>query len=436
MLRRSLIISSLSVTAALLAGCSGGGSPTSSVPPVGSQSLATRPSAAYVELKAGLATGRFAHVCAAAVAGEASCHSIIDTETGIGKSPQGGGISPNLLSPPPAGYGPAQLQGAYGIGALTAPAGNTVAIVDAYDDPNLENDLNVYRSAYGIPSCTTASGCFKKVNQNGVAGSYPKANGSWAQETSLDVDMVSANCPSCNIIVVEANSPSFANLGASVVTAGKFAGVKAISNSYGGNESSTEGQYSGDYTHSGIAITASSGDSGFGAQSPASFGTVVATGGTTLTLSGNARANETVWSGAGSGCSAYETQPSWQGAVLPVSGCAKRVISDVSYDADPNTGVAVYDSFSYRGHSGWLVFGGTSVASPAIAAIYALAGTANGTQYPASYTYAHYSIGVDLFDITSGSNTTASCSPTYLCTGGVGYDGPTGLGSPIGIAAF
>ena len=431
--RRSLIVSFLSIAAALLAGCSGGTSTGSSVPVLAPQSIASHPLGGYVELKAGLASGRFAHVCDAAAPGDASCHAIIDTETGIGKSPQGHGGTPNAL---PAGYGPAQLQGAYGIAGLTAPAGNTVAIVDAYNDPYLESDLGVYRNAYGLTPCTTSNGCFRKVNQNGIAGSYPKSNGSWAQETSLDVDMASANCPSCHILVVEVNSASFANLSAGVNTAAKFSGVKSISNSYGGSESSSESQYAANYNHAGIAVTASSGDSGYGAQSPASFGTVVATGGTTLTLSGNSRSNETVWSGAGSGCSAYETQPTWQAAVLPAPGCAKRVIADVSYDADPNTGVAVYDSYSYRGTSGWLVFGGTSVASPAIAAIYALAGTANASQYPASYTYAHYSKGVDLFDITSGSNSSSGCSLTYLCNGEVGYDGPTGLGSPIGVTAF
>ncbi len=406
------------------------------MPTTNPQSYAERPSG-YVDFRQGLATGRFARVCDTPFAGDAGCHAIIDTLTGIGRSPQGKPGSPTATSV--SGYGPTQLEGAYGIGGFTAASGATVAIVDAYDDPNLESDLGVYRSYFGLTACTTANGCFKKVNQNGVAGSYPKTNASWAEETSLDVDMVSANCPSCKILVVEANSASFANLGASVNTAATFAGVKAISNSYGGSESSTEGQYAADYTHANIAVTASSGDSGYGAQSPASFGTVVATGGTTLNLSGTTRSSETVWSGAGSGCSAYETQPSWQTTLLSnfkLTGCGKRVIADVAYDANPNTGVAVYDSLSYRGQSGWLVFGGTSVASPSIAAIYTLAGTANASQYPASYTYANYKYGINLFDVTSGSNSTSGCSPAYLCTGEPNYDGPTGLGTPIGIGAF
>ncbi|GAC1441565.1 MAG: hypothetical protein NVSMB59_01920 [Vulcanimicrobiaceae bacterium] len=164
---------------------------------------------------------------------------------------------------------------------------------------------------------------------------------------------------------------------------------------------------------------------------------MIATGGTSLRLSGTSRASETVWTGAGSGCSAYETQPSWQTtlfASLGLVGCANRAVADVAYDADPATGVAVYDSLAYRRQSGWLVFGGTSVAAPAIAAIYALAGTANASADPASFTYANYSYASNVFDVTSGSNGT--CSPTFLCTGAPNDDGPTGLGTPIGTLAF
>jgi len=421
-LRRLVPLGVFCIGAAALAGCVGGSSPAvAPALPGTNQSAAS--SARSSDYGQGLASGRFAHVCDAVPAGEASCHAIIRTDTGVGRSPQGkaGG---NATSP--SGYGPAQLQGAYSLPASTTT--NTVAIVDAYDDPNLESDLGVYRSTFGLPPCTTANGCFKKVNQNGVQGSYPKSNASWGQETSLDVDMVSANCPSCHILVVEANSASFANLGAGVNAAAKL-GAVAISNSYGGSESSGESTYAPNYDHPGIAVTASSGDSGYGAQSPASFNTVVAIGGTSLTLSGTTRVDETVWSGAGSGCSAYELQQTWQNPYN--SGCTKRIIADVAYDADPNTGVAVYDSFAYRGQSGWLVFGGTSVASPAIAAIYALASNTSTTTYPASYTYANKA---SLHDVTSGSN--GSCTVAYLCNGEVGYDGPTGLGTPNGIGAF
>ncbi|GAC1566802.1 MAG: peptidase S8 [Vulcanimicrobiaceae bacterium] len=431
-MKKFLLFGVLSIGTMAFAGCAGGSStgPSAALPGT-AQPAGVQHASDYAR---GLASGRFAHVCAAAAPGEASCHAIIRTDTGAGRSPQPGSGTTAV----PAGYGPKELQGAYGL--TTAPTTtNTIAIVDAYDDPNLENDLNVYRTTFGLASCTSASGCFTKVNQNGVVGSYPRSSGSWAQETSLDVDMASANCPACKILVVEANSPTLANLAAAVDTAARL-GASAISNSYGGAESASEGTYAASYTHAGIAITASSGDSGYGAQSPASYGTVIATGGTSLTVSGTNRVSETVWSGAGSGCSAYEKQPTWQAAVLPnPSGCTTRVIADVAYDADPNTGVAVYDSFAYRGQSGWLVFGGTSVASPAIAAIYARAGdatkpNANSTTYPASYTYARVAYGTNLNDVTSGSNGT--CSVNYLCNGGPNFDGPTGLGTPIGLTAF
>jgi subtilase family serine protease len=299
-----------------------------------------------------------------------------------------------------------------------------VAIVDAFDDPNAEANLGVYRSNNGLSACTTANGCFKKVNQNGVQGNYPPADVNWAEEISLDVDMVSAVCPNCHILLVEANDNSFANLGAAVNEAAAL-GANEISNSYGGSEFSSE---TGDtsYNHPGIAITASSGDSGFGAQYPAASPYVTAVGGTTLTKSGGTF-SETAWSGAGSGCSAYESQPSWQSTVSNITTyCSNRAIADVSADADPNTGVDVYDTYVV---SGWLVFGGTSVASPIIASVYALAGNASSVNY-GSYAYSHTS---SLHDITSGSN--GSCG-NDLCNAVLGWDGPTGNGTPNGTGGF
>jgi len=325
-----------------------------------------------------------------------------------------------------AGYHPADLQGAYKLPSATAGGGQTVAIVDAYNDPNAESDLGVYRSQFGLPACTTANGCFRKVDQSGGT-TYPKANGGWAQEISLDLDMVSAVCPSCHILLVEASSSSLANLGTAVNTAARLRAT-AISNSYGGGESSSDVSYdSSYYNHPGVAITASSGDSGYGAQYPAASQYLTAVGGTTLNRASNARGwSETAWSGAGSGCSAFDSKPSWQ----TDAGCSKRTIADVSAVADPNTGVSVYDSYSYQGQSGWLVFGGTSVASPIIASVYALAGNAAGVSY-GSYPYSHTS---SLNDVMSGSN--GSCGGIYLCTAGVGYDGPTGLGTPNGTGGF
>jgi len=357
-------------------------------------------------------------VCGTVPVGYARCHAILVLRS-AGKPGGGGGVI--------GGYYPTDLQKAYSLPSLTAGSGQTVAIVDAYDDPTAEADLGVYRSHFGLSACTTANGCFRKVNQTGGA-SYPTANSGWGQEIALDLDMVSAICQNCHILLVEASSASNADLAASVDTAAGL-GATAISNSYGGSESSSDvSTYDAHYTHPGIAITASSGDSGYGPQYPAASPSVTAVGGTTLTRDSSARGfTETVWSGAGSGCSAYEPKPSWQ----TDPGCAKRTIADVSAVADPATGVAIYDSYASKGQSGWLVFGGTSVASPIIASVYALAGNAASvTSGSASYT----SPAGSLFDVTSGSN--GSCGGIYLCTGAVGYDGPTGNGTPHGTTGF
>jgi len=360
-------------------------------------------------------------VCGRPAAGQAACEAWVRD------------VTPQAT---PSGYGPSDLRSAYNLTtSATAGAGQTIGIVDAYDDPTAFADLGVYRSQFGLPalaSCTpstiksSTTACFAKSNQNGGT-SYPRTNGGWAQEISLDLDMASAICPQCNILLVEASSASLTNLGTAVNTAVTL-GAKAVSNSYGGSESSSETSSENTYyNHPGVAITASSGDGGYGVEFPAASRYVTAVGGTSLSKSSTARGwTETAWSGAGSGCSGYVAKPSWQ----TDSGCAKRTVADVSAVADPNTGVAVYDSTSYQGRKGWLVFGGTSVASPIIASIYALAGNASSLSY-ASSIYSHAS---SLYDVTSGSN--GSCGGTYLCTAVSGYDGPTGLGTPNGTGAF
>ncbi|MCF3182041.1 putative Ig domain-containing protein [Streptomyces polychromogenes] len=351
-----------------------------------------------------------------------ACHALARTDLKQQLS-----LAPNLV---PSGYGPTDLQSAYALPA-SAGAGATVAIIDAYDDPNAESDLATYRAQYGLPPCTTANGCFRKVDQNGGT-SYPTADSGWAGEISLDVDMVSAVCPQCHILLVEANQPSMADLGAAVNRAVTM-GAKYVSNSYGGGEDSTDPSSDASYfNHPGVAITVSSGDSGYGVEYPAASQYVTSVGGTSLTrASGTTRGwSESVWgtssggNGAGSGCSAYTTKPSWQHD----SGCARRTVSDVSAVADPATGLAVYDSYQA---SGWNVYGGTSASAPIIAAVYALAGTPAAGSYPSSYPYAHTA---SLNDVTSGAN--GSCSSSYLCTAKSGYDGPTGLGTPSGVAAF
>lgn len=338
-------------------------------------------------------------------------------------TPVTNGVQP--FTSTPTGLNPADLQSAYALPSATAGSGQTVAIVDAFNDPNAESDLATYRSHFGIAPCTTANGCFRKVNQSGATSPLPTNNTGWGEEMSLDLDMVSAICPNCHILLVEASSSSIANLGASVNTAARL-GANAISNSYGGSESS--GEVSSDssfYKHAGIAVTASSGDSGFGVEYPAASQFVTAVGGTHLVRSSTTRGwTETVWNGAGSGCSGFETKPTWQ----TDSGCSRRTVADVSAVADPNTGVSVADTFGTG--TTWLVFGGTSVSSPIIASVYALAGNASSTSF-GSFPYSHRG---SLNDVTSGSN--GSCGGTYLCTGVAGYDGPTGLGTPNGTGAF
>jgi subtilase family serine protease len=336
------------------------------------------------------------------------------------------GITPNAT---PSGYGPTDLQSAYALPA-SAGSGATVAIVDAYDDPKAEADLGTYRSQYGLPACTTANGCFKKVNQTGGT-TYPTADSGWAGEISLDLDMVSAVCPQCHILLVEASSANMSDLGTAVNRAVTM-GAKYVSNSYGGSEDSSDTSSDSSYfNHPGVAITVSSGDSGYGTEYPAASRYVTAVGGTSLSRASNTRGwTESVWGtsgggdGAGSGCSAYDAKPTWQ----TDTGCSKRTVADVSAVADPATGLAVYDSYQT---SGWQVYGGTSASSPIIASVYALAGTPGSGDTPASYPYAHTG---SLNDVTSGAN--GSCSSSYLCTAKSGYDGPTGLGTPNGTAAF
>jgi subtilase family serine protease len=364
-----------------------------------------------------------AHACAAPTQKDQMACKALQVTSGTPRSAHA--ESDLTAAAAPSGYGPASLQSAYNLPSANGGSGQTVAIVDAYDDPNAESDLATYRSQYGLSACTTANGCFTKVDQNGGT-KYPRGNSGWAEEISLDLDMVSAACPNCKILLVEASSSSMTNLGTAVNTAVRL-GAKFVSNSYGGSESSSDATYDSTYfNHPGVAITVSSGDNGYGVEYPAASKYVTAVGGTSLKTSSTTRGwTDTVWSGAGSGCSSYDAKPSWQ----KDTGCANRTVADVSAVADPNTGVAVYDTYGQG--SGWMVFGGTSASSPLIAATYALAGAPSAGSYPSSFPYAHTSA---LYDVTSGSN--GSCGGSYLCTGTTGYDGPSGLGVPNGTAAF
>jgi subtilase family serine protease len=376
--------------------------------PAGTASTPLAPSAAHHPTAAELGLwprpGPAVRVCADVPSGYARCQAWIRTD-----------IKGKVRPDTPSGYAPGDLQTAYNLTSYSATNGSgvTVAIVDAYDDPNAASDLSVYRAEYGLPACTTSSRCF-------TAYAYAnKTNTGWAEEESLDVDMVSAICPNCKILLVEASSASIAALSKAETYATAHANY--VSNSWSGNEGTKT--HDGDYNVSGVAITAATGDSGYNstAQWPAILPTVTGVGGTSLT-SISPRA-ESAWSGAGSGCSKIYAKPSFQSGIS--TGCSDRAQADSSADANPDTGVAVYDSFH---QSGWEVFGGTSVATPLTASVFALAGNTS-TNNPGNL-YSHAS---NLNNVTTGSN--GSCGAP-LCRAGSGWNGPTGLGTPNGIAAF
>jgi subtilase family serine protease len=393
--------------------------------------------ASRFELKlAGLAIAAFVTLCALAGAAGASqrpvcpgpasaasalCHAHVVTDANG---------APRATTAP-SGYGPAQFRGAYGLPSSASTA-QTIAIVDAFDDPKIASDLNVYSSQFGLPQCNSANPCFEKVNQSGSAsGPFPRTDAGWSLEIALDVEVAHAICPNCKILLVEANSNSLSDLAASVNTAAKL-GADEISNSYGGSEFSSEVNNTA-YNHPGVAVTVASGDNGYGSFGfPAASPSVIAVGGTTLTLgAGNTYGSESVWSGAGSGCSLYVKAPAWQSFLTACAG--KRGTADVAADAAPSTGAAVYDTVRYQGRTGWFKVGGTSLSSPLVAAVYALAGGLPSGTTAASGLYGHLGDSTVLHDVTSGSN--GSCS-TVMCKGAVGYDGPTGVGTPKGIGAF
>ena len=365
-------------------------------------SAAHRPSAAQLGLWP--RPGPAVRVCGAVPQDYARCQAWIRTD-----------IAGLVREGTPGGYAPSDLQTAYNLTPYSASngSGETVAIVDAFDDPNAASDLSVYRAEYGLSPCTKSNGCFTKKKYASTT------NVGWAEEESLDVDMVSAICPNCKILLVEAASNSTSALS----TAEKYATAHAkyVSNSWSGDEGTK--RFDGDYNVSGVAITAATGDYGYNstAQWPAILPTVIGVGGTSLTSI--SPRSETAWSGAGSGCSKVYAKPSFQSGIT--TGCSGRAQADSSAVANPNTGVAVYDSFH---QSGWLIFGGTSVATPVTASVFALAGKTSSNDPNNLYSHAS-----DLNDVTSGSN--GSCGAP-LCTAGAGWDGPTGLGTPNGIGAF
>ena len=325
-------------------------------------------------------------------------------------------------TPTPQGYGPADLWSAYGVDPNNAkPA--TIAIVDAYGYSALESDLAVYRQAFGLPACTKANGCLKIVNQNGQTSPLPPdapLSDDWTAETALDVQMASAMCPTCKILVVQATDDTGTGLIVANNTAAAL-GATVISNSWGMQEFTGIAQYESYFNHSGIAIFASTGDNGWdaggaGPTYPSTSAYVIAVGGTALVQSSNARGwDETAWTSGGSSCSANIARPSWQGQ----TPCSNRAAADLSAVADPNTGVAVYNARA----GGWQIIGGTSAASPIVATLFAATGHGDATPaLVAGNAQAFY-------DVTSGSNGTCG---SILCNADVGWDGPTGLGTPNG----
>jgi hypothetical protein len=344
----------------------------------------------------------------------------------MGTTNSHGALAAGSPTPPAGSVTPGDLRAAYDL--PPGGSGATVAIVDAGGYATAEADLAVFRSTYGMPACTTANGCFTKLDQNG-GHNLPPENAGWSIETALDLDAVSSACPSCHILLVEADSPAIDDLGQAADTAAARHPA-AISNSYGiPGEGSAPQAYDHYYDHPGIAVTASTGDYGNIVNWPASNGNVVAVGGTTLTRDGTTARGwtEAAWASGGSGCSASEPKPAYQLGLD--TGCGNRAIADISADADPASGLGLYNSTAI---GGWARYGGTSLSSPLVAAMYALAGTPTPGTYPVTYPYADTNAR-DLTDVTNGSD--GYCGD-QLCTARAGWDGPTGLGTPAGVGAL
>jgi PKD repeat protein len=399
-----------------------------------------------------------------------------------------------LESGPAGGLTPEELASVYGYNPAIGGSGQTIALVDAYDDPNIESDLATFDAEYRIAPCTKENGCFTKVSQTGSTTSLPVPDTSgWSVEIALDVEMAHSACPNCKILLVEAKNESFKNLAAAV---GEAVSLKAteVSNSYGGSEDLLGSTERGAYKHSGVVIAAATGDSGYDdwtrysnegepvaaeqPDAPASLPSVVAVGGTTLELNASGkRRSETVWNGnsaldangeleegaTGGGCSTLFTAEPWQQATpgYGATGCAgKRVAADVSAVADPNTGFDIYDSYNcgaaceeFGGGEGWLTIGGTSVSTPLISSLYALAGGGHGVEYPSLTLYGHLGESSSLFDVTEGGNgycddgglacganeleeATVDCEGTTACNAAPGFDGPSGVGTPNSLNLF
>ncbi len=333
-------------------------------------------------------------------------------------------IKPHTNPLLPSGFSPAQIIKGYGFPSNLQGAGQTIAIIDAFDNPNVESDLLTFTNTYGLPACTTANGCFKKIY---ASGSQPTGDTDWGLEMSLDVQWAHAIAPLAKIILIETADASSSLFDAIQVAINNNATV--ISCSWGGPEYSGEQSLDSIFQNSPIPVVVSSGDSGAGVNYPAASPYVLSVGGTALTLnSDGSYLSEVAWSGSSGGISAYETVPSYQSNFpIPQNPGSKRGVPDVSYNAAQNTGFSVYDSY---GQGGWLVVGGTSAGAPQWAALIAIVNGAAGKNMTSAnmsiYTAALSNYSTMFHDITSGQN--GSCG--YYCQAQTGYDYVTGLGSP------
>ncbi|HVN68230.1 MAG TPA: peptidase S8 [Candidatus Binatia bacterium] len=326
-------------------------------------------------------------------------------------------INENAMRPDVAGWGPTDFQTRYNLPSSTKGSGQVVAIVDAYDNPNAASDLAAYRSNFGLGTAN-----FTKYNQNGQTSGFPSGNKNWGLEEDLDIEMVSAVCPNCTIYLVEANGADTADLETAEAEAVTL-GAHIVSNSWGctGSNACVNTSY---FDKANTVYLASAGDGSYGTQAPAALASVVSVGGTTLAKAGSTY-SESTWHGTGSGCATGVSKPSWQHD----TGCTYRTMNDVSAVA---YGVAEYDSYGY---GGWFTVGGTSVSSPMLGGVFGLAGNASSLDAGKKFWgLKKKKYKKELHDITTGNN--GSCSPSYLCTAGKGYDGPTGWGTPNGIGAF
>jgi subtilase family serine protease len=335
-------------------------------------------------------------------------------------------MQPNFVGAAPAGETPQSIYPVYGLTFGSGFSGGIIAIVDAFDYPTAENDLGVFSTAFKLPACTIANGCFSIVF---ASGTKPRGNCGWNQEAALDIEWAHAMAPNAKIVLVEAASNSFANLFAAVdVATGIVTGSGAtgqVSMSWGGSEFSSEASNDSHFTTSGVVYFAASGDTGGTNIYPSVSPNVVSAGGTTINRdkSGNFT-SETGWSGSGGGPSKYETRPTYQTAIASIVG-SQRGAPDFSFDADPNSGVSVYDSTRCQGNSGWLVFGGTSVASPSLSGIVNLSGSKNNSSdTELSTIYSNLGNSSDFRDIISGTAGSFSAA--------VGWDFVTGVGSNQG----